>query len=92
MTGYGARVDALLDRLGSDLTERDFADLAMACLDQGGCSVGEQLAVMRIVEHRTSGGAVESLRQIVMGPSDRRPSHAERQAIPVIAEPTGGAS
>jgi hypothetical protein len=78
--GYGARVDALLDRLGSDLTERDFTDLAMACLDQGGCSVGEQLAVMRLVEHRTSGGAVESLRKIVMGPA-----HDERQTIPVIA-------
>lgn len=50
MKGYGTRVDALLDRLGSDLTEQDFADLALACHDQAGLPVREQLAVRRIVD------------------------------------------
>lgn len=72
MKGYGARVDVLLDRLntGPAPTEQDFVDLAMACLDLGGCTVGEQLGVMRLVEHRTSSRTLESLRQIVLGSDD----------------------
>lgn len=49
-TGYGARTDALLDRLGGDLTEQDFLDLAVACLDQCGLPVRDQLDVTRVVE------------------------------------------
>lgn len=48
--GYGARVDALLDRLGADLTARDFLDLALACLDQSGLPVRDQAKVMLAVE------------------------------------------
>lgn len=40
--GYGPRVDALLERLGSDLTEQDFAALGLACLDQAGLNTRAQ--------------------------------------------------
>lgn len=43
--GYSPRVDALLARLGTDLTERDFADLALACADQAGVSLGAQNSI-----------------------------------------------
>lgn len=55
MKGYSARIDTLLDRLGLDgrgldVTEQDFAELAIACLDQAGLPVADQLAVRRIVD------------------------------------------
>ena len=48
--GYSPRVDALLDRLGTDLTEQDFAALALACLDQAGIPVDTQRRVTELVE------------------------------------------
>lgn len=49
MRGYSARVDALLDRLGSDLTETDFRMLAIACADQGGATIAEQEKIATIL-------------------------------------------
>ena len=103
MRGYGARTDALLDRLsvGDAPTDQDFIDLALACLDQGGCTVGEQLAVLRIVEHRTSKRALDSLREIVMGTATRTPcsnprcSHVDDSAHPaghICPQPSGPAT
>jgi len=48
--GYSPRVDALLGRLGSDLTEQDFAALALACLDQAGIPVETQRRITELVE------------------------------------------
>lgn len=48
--GYSPRVDALLDRLGTDVTEQDFAALALACLDQAGVPVETQQRITELVE------------------------------------------
>ncbi len=47
---YGGRVDELLDLLGDDLTEADFRELAMACVDQAGVGLRDQAAIRRILE------------------------------------------
>jgi len=47
---YGARVDALLDRLGGDLTEADFRSLALACIDQAGVGTRDQDAIRGILQ------------------------------------------
>ena len=47
---YGARVDALLDRLGGDLTEADFRALALACIDQAGVGTRDQDAIRGILQ------------------------------------------
>jgi hypothetical protein len=58
--GYDVRTDALLDRLGNDLTEQDFADLALACADQAGCSLNEQNRIAAIVNGRGSKAQIDS--------------------------------
>lgn len=50
MKGYGGRVDVLLERLGSDVTPKDFLDLGLACLDQSGLPIRAQAKVMCAVE------------------------------------------
>ncbi len=47
---YGSRVDALLDRLGGDLTEADFRALALACIDQAGVGTRDQDAIRGILQ------------------------------------------
>lgn len=60
MTGYGDRTDALLARLGTDVTPAEYARLAQACLDHADLSIADQLAVARIVDahlERTGGAS-----------------------------------
>jgi len=49
--GYGKRIDALLARLGTEVTEAEFTELALACLDQAGLSVLGQERVRAEVAH-----------------------------------------
>jgi hypothetical protein len=56
--GYSPRVDALLARLGSDLTGEDFAELALACLDQSDIPLDRQRAITELVRGHGHGAAV----------------------------------
>lgn len=49
--GYGPKVDTILaNPMFWKLAPIDFADLAMACLDQAGVSADDQLVVSRMLE------------------------------------------
>lgn len=48
--GYGERAEGLLARLGSDLTEHDFALLATACADQAGMRVRDQQVLASMLD------------------------------------------
>lgn len=43
---YDPRTSALLNRLGTDLTQQDFVDLAVACADRAGLSVEGQIQLV----------------------------------------------
>lgn len=53
MLEYGNGTDAILDRLPA-LTERQYAWLALACLDQAGLDVRTQQSVADLVSHLTA--------------------------------------
>lgn len=93
---YGARVDALLERLGGDLTERDFALLAVACADQAGLAAREQArlttqledAAIRTLLGRTTAECVKDDCRVALGELEPRAYQTREQARARCAEET----
>lgn len=47
--GYDPRTDAILDQISGELTQADFARLALACCDQAGLAAANQATVAALL-------------------------------------------